>query len=281
MLKPRALRPGRSHRRRRPRQPVRPRRVRRRRRRAAARSASSPSTTTACSRVTAMPPATPDVRAAAFRAGLDRPVDRGADRRPRRLRQRPAAAAARSAARSAARRRLHRLQRQHVAALLAYGCSCGIVSFHGPMLEGRLAGARPATIATRSRASCARRTGREHRASAVETLRAGRSRRDARRRHADAARGLARHAVCFRPAGRHSCSSTKSPNARTASIGMLTQLRLPGCSRARRGVVFGEMPRCDEPDGGAGDPRRRRRSARGLSGPVLFGLPSGHTDGAA
>ena len=45
-------------------------------------------------------------------------------------------------------------------------------------------------------------------------------------------------------------------------------------------MVFGELPSCDEPGGspdGAID--RPVACSTGFPGPVLFGLPSGHTDG--
>jgi muramoyltetrapeptide carboxypeptidase len=56
----------------------------------------------------------------------------------------------------------------------------------------------------------------------------------------------------------------------------LVQLQLAGLLAHVSGLVFGQMPRCDEPDG--------RVTARGViadfvadfSGPVLFGFPSGH-----
>ncbi len=60
---------------------------------------------------------------------------------------------------------------------------------------------------------------------------------------------------------------------------MLTQLRLAGLLGRASAVVFGELPRCDEP---GGQPRARDVIAnvmRGFPGPILFGLPSGHTDG--
>jgi muramoyltetrapeptide carboxypeptidase len=60
---------------------------------------------------------------------------------------------------------------------------------------------------------------------------------------------------------------------------MLTQLRLAGILGRASGLVFGELPRCDEP---GGDPAIRAVVARLTSefpGPVLFGLPSGHTTG--
>ena len=60
---------------------------------------------------------------------------------------------------------------------------------------------------------------------------------------------------------------------------MLTQLRLSGILQRARGVVFGEMRGCDEP---GGTPSARDVIAAALSGfhgPVLFGFPSGHTTG--
>jgi muramoyltetrapeptide carboxypeptidase len=60
---------------------------------------------------------------------------------------------------------------------------------------------------------------------------------------------------------------------------MLTQLRLSGVLGRASAVVFGELPRCDEP-GGA--PTARDVALELLAdfpGPVLFGLPSGHTSG--
>jgi muramoyltetrapeptide carboxypeptidase len=62
---------------------------------------------------------------------------------------------------------------------------------------------------------------------------------------------------------------------------MLTQLKLTGLLARASGVVFGELPRCDEP--GTGGPTIAAVVADLMAdfpGPVLFGLPSGHTDGA-
>ncbi len=61
---------------------------------------------------------------------------------------------------------------------------------------------------------------------------------------------------------------------------MITQLRLAGILTRISGVVFGELPSCAEP-GGVPDAKSTIRSLLGeFPGPVLFGLPSGHTDGA-
>jgi muramoyltetrapeptide carboxypeptidase len=58
---------------------------------------------------------------------------------------------------------------------------------------------------------------------------------------------------------------------------MLTQLRLAGLLARASAIVFGQLPRCDEP---GGSPRARAVAAdltRDFRGPVLFGFPSGHT----
>jgi muramoyltetrapeptide carboxypeptidase len=62
---------------------------------------------------------------------------------------------------------------------------------------------------------------------------------------------------------------------------LLTQLRFAGILAAASAIVFGELPRCDEP-GGHGPAIRDvlRDLLADFRGPVLFGLPSGHTTGA-
>jgi muramoyltetrapeptide carboxypeptidase len=62
---------------------------------------------------------------------------------------------------------------------------------------------------------------------------------------------------------------------------MLTQLRLSGLLARASAIVFGELPRCDEP-AESGPPIKAVIAdlLADFAGPVLFGLPSGHTDGA-
>ena len=62
---------------------------------------------------------------------------------------------------------------------------------------------------------------------------------------------------------------------------MVTQLALSGVLARASAIVFGEMPRCDEPtDGGPAIKDVLADLIDGFRGPVLFGLPSGHTRGA-
>ena len=75
---------------------------------------------------------------------LGRSVDRRADRGPRRLRQRPAAAAARRRRRSARTPKAFIGYSDNTSLLAWLTGQCGVVAFHGPMLEGRLAKGRPA-----------------------------------------------------------------------------------------------------------------------------------------
>jgi muramoyltetrapeptide carboxypeptidase len=59
---------------------------------------------------------------------------------------------------------------------------------------------------------------------------------------------------------------------------MLTQLRLGGLLDGIRGLVFGEMPGCEQhPDQGYTLPEMLREWTAYLKVPVLFGFPSGHT----
>jgi muramoyltetrapeptide carboxypeptidase len=62
---------------------------------------------------------------------------------------------------------------------------------------------------------------------------------------------------------------------------MLTQLRLSGLLSRASAIVFGELPRCDEPvEGGPAIKAVVADLLAEFRGPVLFGLPSGHTNGA-
>jgi len=60
---------------------------------------------------------------------------------------------------------------------------------------------------------------------------------------------------------------------------MITQLRLSGLLARTSAVVFGELPRCDEPGGSFAARAVVREVLADYPGPVLFGLPSGHTTG--
>jgi muramoyltetrapeptide carboxypeptidase len=60
---------------------------------------------------------------------------------------------------------------------------------------------------------------------------------------------------------------------------LLTQLRLGGAFAKASAIVFGEMARCDEPGGQPSVRDVVRHVLDGFDGPILFGLPSGHSSG--
>ncbi|MGE3276081.1 MAG: LD-carboxypeptidase [Vicinamibacterales bacterium] len=60
---------------------------------------------------------------------------------------------------------------------------------------------------------------------------------------------------------------------------VFTQLRQAGFFARASAIVFGEFPRCDEPGGTPAIRDVLRELTEGFAGPVLFGLPSGHTTG--
>jgi muramoyltetrapeptide carboxypeptidase len=60
-----------------------------------------------------------------------------------------------------------------------------------------------------------------------------------------------------------------------------TQLRLAGVIERASAIVFGDFPGCDEPGGEALARDVLADLVRGFQGPVLFGLPIGHTPGPA
>jgi muramoyltetrapeptide carboxypeptidase len=58
---------------------------------------------------------------------------------------------------------------------------------------------------------------------------------------------------------------------------MLMQLKLSGRLEKAAALVFGQLPRCDEPGGKVTARDTVRDALDGFTGPVLFGFPSGHT----
>ena len=60
---------------------------------------------------------------------------------------------------------------------------------------------------------------------------------------------------------------------------MLTQLDQAGILARAAALVFGEFPRCGEPDGSIAALHVVESLAPSFDGPVLFGFPSGHTTG--
>jgi muramoyltetrapeptide carboxypeptidase len=183
------------------------------------------------------------------------------------------------------------LVRQHAKAFIGYSDTTslltwltqqgGLVAFHGPMLEGRLA--RGAEGYDRdSFTRCLRRPQSigEITHDGVEVIRAG-----------EAAGMLVGGTLTQLTASLGTPYAFDPPQGHVLFIDevgerpfridrMLTQLRLSGLLGRAAAVVFNELPRCDEP---GGPPTARSVVANLLQefpGPVLYGLRSGHTLGA-
>jgi len=154
----------------------------------------------------------------------------------------------------------------------------GIVTFHGPMLEGRLAkGTAGYDRDSFRRCLCEAKPAGELPAPELETLKDGE------------ARGLLVGGTLTQLAGSLGTPYGFDPphgsilffedvNERPYRVErLLTQLIYAGSVKDAAGVVFGEMRGCREPD--------NQITVRGViadllsdfRGPVLFGFPSGHT----
>jgi muramoyltetrapeptide carboxypeptidase len=158
--------------------------------------------------------------------------------------------------------------------------ACGLVSFHGPMIEGRFArGAegydRDSFLGVVSQPVPFGEVRDDH----LETMRPGE------------ARGMLVGGTLTQLV-----ASLGTPYAFDPPAGsilfiddvaerpyrldrMLTQLRLAGLLERAAALVFNSLPRCDEPDGGTAARDAVRRVLAGFHGPILYGLQSGHTDG--
>jgi len=156
----------------------------------------------------------------------------------------------------------------------------GIVSFHGPMLEGRLArGDAGYDRTTFMRCLCRPEPADEISHPQVEVL------------HSGEAAGILIGGTLTQL-----CASLGTPYAFDPPAGcvlfldevaerpyrldrMLTQLYLSGILSRASALVFGELPRCDEPGGTPTAREVVEELTRGFRGPILYGLPSGHTAG--
>ena len=159
---------------------------------------------------------------------------------------------------------------------------CGIVGFHGPMLEGRLAKGeagydRDSFVRVLTRAVPAGPITHPQ----VEVLCAGEA-------SGPLAGGTLTNLLAslgtpyaFDPPAGHLLFIDEVGERPYRIDRMLTQLRLSGILARASGIVFGELPRCDEPaPAGPAIKAVITELLEGFRGPVLFGLPSGHTNGA-
>lgn len=158
--------------------------------------------------------------------------------------------------------------------------ACGIGSFHGPMIEGRFArGAAGYDRDTFDRCLCRTEPAGEVSDPRLEIVRSG-----------EVAGVLTGGTLTLLAASLGTPYAFAPPQGCVLFLEevaerpyrldrMLTQLRLAGILDRASALVFGEMRTCDEPDGSTTARAVVTRFAQDFNGPVLFGLPSGHTSG--
>jgi muramoyltetrapeptide carboxypeptidase len=168
------------------------------------------------------------------------------------------------------------------ALLMFHAITCGMVAFHGPMLDRRLAhGAEGYDRETFERALFRPEPIGELAPAGLETI------------HGGEAAGLLLGGTvtqllaslgtpfAFDPPEGYVLFFDEVAERPYRLDRMVTQLRQSGLLARASAVVIGELPRCDEP---GGEPSACAVMADVLSdfpGPVVIGFPSGHTNGPA
>ncbi|MGE3955084.1 MAG: LD-carboxypeptidase [Vicinamibacterales bacterium] len=168
-----------------------------------------------------------------------------------------------------------------ITALLAWATTrCGLVAFHGPMLEGRLArGAAGYDRATLERALCVAAPMGPFDAPGLEALVPG--------EHAGPILGgTITNLLCslgtpyaFEPPPGYVLFFDEVGERPYRLDRMVTQLRQSGLLAKAGAVVIGELPRCDEPGGAITGRAALAAALADFAGPVVAGFPSGHTLG--
>ena len=158
---------------------------------------------------------------------------------------------------------------------------CGLVSFHGPMVEGRFArGPEGYDLETFMRVAGRAQPAGELTHAGLEILKSGEARGMLIGGTLTQLVSSLATPYAFSPPPGHVLFLDETGERPYKIDRMLTQLRLSGILSRASAVVFNELPRCEET---GGNPSVRSVVADCLSdfpGPVLFGLPSGHTPGA-
>lgn len=157
---------------------------------------------------------------------------------------------------------------------------CGLVSFHGPMLDRRLGrGAAGYDRDSFERALCRPEPMGELTASGLVTVREGE------------AKGLLCGGTITQVLASLGTPYAFEPRAGAVLFleevnerpyrldRMLLQLDQSGILARASAVVVGELPQCDEPNGEATAHDVVTEILGGFHGPVLIGFPSGHTTG--
>lgn len=161
------------------------------------------------------------------------------------------------------------------------GCACGLVTFHGPTVAGRLERG-PAKYDERTfieTLTCTEPLGALP--FVTRPLRSGEARgRLFGGNLTQLAASLGTPFAFDPPPG--CILFIEEVNERPYRLDRLwTQLSLAGIVERAAGIVFGEFPGCDEPGGDPTAEATLGDVVRDFAGPVLFGFPSGHAPGPA
>jgi len=159
---------------------------------------------------------------------------------------------------------------------------CGVVSFHGPMLAGRLGrGSDGYDRSSLLNALCRREPMGELTAPALESIRGGEATGPLVGGTLTQLLASLATPFAFDPPNGHVLFLDEVGERPYRLDRMVTQYRQAGLLARASAVVIGELPRCDEP---SGEPSARAVMADlfgDFTGPVLIGFPSGHTVGPA
>ena len=160
-------------------------------------------------------------------------------------------------------------------------CHCGITALHGPMIEGRLAKGSAGFDAESMLGFMQDGAGRTLSPEGLSVVRGGEAVGPLYGGTVTQLSASLGTPYAFNPPVGHILFVDEVAERPYRIDRLLTQLRLAGILARAAGIVFGELPRCDEPvEGGPAIRDVLRDLLAGFPGPVLFGLPSGHTAGA-
>jgi muramoyltetrapeptide carboxypeptidase len=155
---------------------------------------------------------------------------------------------------------------------------CGIVAFHGPMLEGRLASGESG-YDRQSFVSALTTTVGELSPDGLQVLAPGEAQGALFGGTLTQILASLGTPYAFDPPD-ECVLFLEDVNERPYKLDrMLTQLRLAGLLDRASAVVFGEMRGCDEPGGQPSAADAIAGALSGFPGPILFGFPSGHSTG--
>ncbi len=157
---------------------------------------------------------------------------------------------------------------------------CGIVGFHGPMIEGRLAkGAEGFDRASFMGALTVAGPLGELAPGGLAVLRKGEARGPLFGGTLTQLTASLGTPYAFDPSVEF-ILLLEEVNERPYRLDrMLTQLRLAGVLSRARGIIVGEMRGCDEGESGPLAQETVREVLRDFPGPIVFGFPTGHTVG--